>query len=123
MTLSRDLDPQHAVDRIRRNAPTKKPVGGYDYDIRSDVVLSHVAQIGREELDAAHRMVRRLANRHNCQAPARLRALHATSIRPVNPAQLCDDPRHSDDVTAANTVLQMLGLTTESSTAEEAWDL
>lgn len=127
MIATHQLDPQIAVERIYRAEP-RKPQSHCDR--RGDLLLADL-RIDDDEKKGAHRMVLRLANRHDCQAPARLRTLLQTASRPgpfagcaaalaavaaFFPQVLCDDDRHTTDITYARTALQLLGLIERCST-------
>jgi len=72
--------------------------------------------LDRAEAAAAERVVRRMLNRHTCQAPRRLAEARAAGWRMLvddiraHPSAYCGDPRHDDDAALLGEALQWLGL-------------
>lgn len=122
MSRRTQADAQHLTERAYKRV--SKPVGG------DDLVGQHTlagVSVGIDIAEAAtlEDRVRRWANRHECQAPARfsealarvrhedsgaeLAAVVAEKIR-ADPGAYCGDPRHREDAVWLAETLELLGL-------------
>jgi hypothetical protein len=95
----------------------KRPVGaGRLLDDHAIAGVGQTYGIDDDDRDAAEIALRRMANRHDCKAPALIRKAvaagqgdFAADVQ-ANPARYCGDPRHNDDAEALAEALQALGL-------------
>lgn len=116
------VDAQHLTQRAYRRS--SKPVGSTELAGQS---VMYGASVGVDAGEAAvvEDRVRRRANRHRCQAPARLREALAAAQQDgpraaaaavlagkiaADPGAYCGDPRHGEDAAWLAEVLELLGL-------------
>lgn len=102
------------IGAAARGGHTKPTGAGY----LADDHLFAGATLGLDpgEAGGAEMFARRVANRHACSAPRRLREAQRTGNRKLiddvarHPAAYCGHPRHDEDVEWLGEVLQWLGL-------------